>query len=62
MQYNSVMKEIIDSRKPIIDPRSSKALLWHVPGSMNGKVGQWELAINPTTNEIYHYNFTSRLK
>ena len=59
MNYNSIIQEIIDSKKPIVDPRSHDSLLWHTPGSFNGTLGRWELSVNPNTKTIYHFNFNS---
>ncbi len=66
MDSNILINEIIKAKNPIIDPKTQNALKWEVPGSISTKqaatmYGTWQLSINPTTNTIYHFNFT-RLK
>ena len=35
------------------------ALKWEVAGSFNGSSGTWELVLDPTTNTVLHFLFTS---
>ena len=35
------------------------ALRYDVPGSFNGSSGTYELAIDPKTNTVYHFNLVS---
>lgn len=56
--YNSLIRQIIQSATPIRDGKN--ALKWLVPGTMNGKSGVWELIINPATKVIYHFLFNSK--
>lgn len=35
------------------------ALRYDVPGSFNGSNGTWQLVVDPNTNVVYHFLFTS---
>jgi hypothetical protein len=53
-------QEIIDSGMGVADPGGIPgALRFDVPGSFNGSQGFYQLVIQPTTNMIYHFLFTS---
>jgi hypothetical protein len=54
-----VMQEIMAARMPIPDPSVAGALRWDVLGTFAGKLGVWELVVNPRTQQIYHFLFNS---
>jgi hypothetical protein len=54
------IQNIIESGNPIPDPGGVPgALRWDVSGTFNGTPGTYELVIDPTTDTILHFQFTS---
>ena len=54
-----LIREIITSKNPVIDPRGTKALSWTVEGLFNGSSGIYELIIDQETNTVWHFVFKS---
>lgn len=52
-----LIKEIMESATPILDPQGSGALFWKVEGVFNGRKGTFERLIDPTTNTVWHFLF-----
>jgi len=44
---------------PVPDRFVEGALRWDVPGTFQGSVGIWELVLDPATNTILHWIFTT---
>ena len=58
--YTFIVNEIMESGIPVSDPQGvSGALLWKVPGTVNGTQGVWELVVKTDTNTILHFLFNS---
>jgi hypothetical protein len=53
------IRNIIESGTPVPDRIYPGALRWDVPGSFRGSAGTFELVIDPATNRILHFLFTS---
>lgn len=60
LQSPSTINEIIATGKGVPDPGGlSGALRYDVPGAFRGSAGNWELVVDPNTQTIYHFNFTT---
>jgi hypothetical protein len=56
-----LIREIMATGKGVADPMGlAGAVRYDVPGYFNGSQGVWQLVINPTTNTVYHFLFTSK--
>ena len=53
-----VPQEIMASAAPEAD-EAPGLLRWNVPGAFRGSEGTWELVLEPATNTIMHFVFTS---
>lgn len=54
------IQEIQDTGLGVPDPGGIPgALRYDVPGTFNGSQGTWELVVDPNTNTVYHFLFTS---
>ncbi len=52
--------EIMNAATSVPDPGGVPgALRWDVPGTFRSSSGAWELVVDPSTNTIVHFNFTS---
>jgi RHS repeat-associated protein len=60
LQSPSTINEIIATGKGVPDPGGlSGALRYDVPGAFRGSAGNWELVVDPNSQTIYHFNFTT---
>jgi hypothetical protein len=56
----NTLREIMAAGKPIPDPGGvAGALRWDVPGAFNGSAGTWQLVVDPKSNTVLHWLFTS---
>jgi len=54
------IQSIMDSVAPTADPGGvSTALRWVAPGSYSGSDGVYELVVDPATNKVLHFLYTS---
>ncbi len=61
MNSKLLLKEIIESGMPKVDPRGvATALRWDVAGTFRGRKGVWELVVDTKTNTILHFNFVGQ--
>ena len=54
-----VMQEIMAARGPVPDTFVPGALRWDVLGTFAGKLGVWELVVNPQTQQVLHFLFNT---
>lgn len=60
LQSPSTINEIIATGNGVPDPGGlSGALRYDVPGTFRRSAGTWELVVDPNTQIIYHFNFTT---
>ena len=60
IQSTQLIQEIMRAAPPIRDPQTATGLKWVVEGTFNGSRGVFDLVIDPATNTILHFLFSSR--
>ena len=55
-----LVKEIMESKSPVVDPQGTGAWYWEVEGSFNGSQGIYELVVDPNTNTVWHFVYKTR--
>jgi len=59
IQSTHLLQQIMRAAPPTQDPESTTGLKWVVEGALNGRLGVFELVVDPVTHTIWHFQFKS---